>query len=73
MHAIYTFDLLTTVSKHIVERLDSLAATPLVANLDTVAEFPGQGLFRICISSTRAFFPHASANQTMFTTARSNT
>ena len=39
MHATYTFDFLTTVSKQLVEKLDSLPVTPLAANLDAVAEF----------------------------------
>lgn len=39
MHATYTFDFLTTVSKQLVEKLDSLAVTPLAANLDAVADF----------------------------------
>jgi Eco29kI restriction endonuclease len=39
LHATYTFDFLTTVSKQLVEKLDSLPVTPLAANLDAVAEF----------------------------------
>jgi hypothetical protein len=39
LHATYTFDFLTTVSKQLVEKLDSLPVTPLAANLDALAEF----------------------------------
>jgi hypothetical protein len=39
LHATYTFDFLTTVSKQLVEKLDSLPVTQLAANLDALAAF----------------------------------
>jgi hypothetical protein len=47
LHATYTFDFLTTVSKQLVERLDALPVTPIQANLDALAAFQQQtGFFQ---------------------------